>query len=206
MDKGLGNSIRVPKPFTFKMKLQSKCKTFLVKISFICMRKKVHFHPYHWLFIQPCFETGDWGNLEMVHLKWHVNCKQRQVSNTDGAYQGFWYFVRLRSCEIRVNPWNPEKITETRKIPRNSVKILSNTCLYNIFETYFSYRDYLLAVNFTKYNLSWNLVIEKCKQRPETTRRRLCCEKLGTSHDIKGFAIGSFLERIVVERANDDLC
>ena len=30
--------------------------------------------------------------------------------------------------------------------------------------------------------------------------------KLGTSHDVKGFAIGSFLERIVVERANDDLC
>ena len=35
----------------------------------------------------------------------------------------------------------------------------------------------------------------------ETTRRRLCCEKLGTSHDGKGFAIGSFLEHIVVERA-----
>ena len=35
---------------------------------------------------------------------------------------------------------------------------------------------------------------------------RLCCEKLGTSHDVKGFAINSFLERIVIERANDDLC
>ena len=32
------------------------------------------------------------------------------------------------------------------------------------------------------------------------------CEKLGTSYDVKGFAIGSFLERIVVETANDDLC
>ena len=31
-------------------------------------------------------------------------------------------------------------------------------------------------------------------------------EKLGTSHDVKGFAIGSVLECIVVERANDDLC
>ena len=30
--------------------------------------------------------------------------------------------------------------------------------------------------------------------------------KLGTSHDVNGFAIGSVLERIVVERANDDLC
>ena len=28
--------------------------------------------------------------------------------------------------------------------------------------------------------------------------------KLGTSHDVKGFAIGSLLERIVVERAKDD--
>ena len=45
-----------------------------------------------------------------------------------------------------------------------------------------------------------------CKQHPETTRHRLCCKKLGTSHDVKDFAIGSFLERIVVERGNDDLC
>ena len=55
-------------------------------------------------------------------------------------------------------------------------------------------------------NLFWNFVTETCKQRPETIRRRLCCEKLGTSHDVKGFAIGSFLEHIVVERANDNLC
>ena len=31
-------------------------------------------------------------------------------------------------------------------------------------------------------------------------------EKLDTSHDVIGFAIGSFLEHIVVERANYDLC
>ena len=55
-------------------------------------------------------------------------------------------------------------------------------------------------------NSCQNFVTETCKQRSETTRRRLCCEKLGTSHDVKGFAIGSFLERIVVERANDVLC
>ena len=41
--------------------------------------------------------------------------------------------------------------TKTRKIPQNSVEILSNTCLYNIFETYFSYRGYLLAVNLQIY-------------------------------------------------------
>ena len=76
----------------------------------------------------------------------------------------------------------------SREIPQNSVEILSNTCLYSNFET-----------------LCQNFITETCKQRSETTRRRLCCGKLGTSHDVKGFAIGSFLERIVVERANDDL-
>ena len=55
-------------------------------------------------------------------------------------------------------------------------------------------------------NLSWNFVTETCKQRPETTRRRLCCQRVGTSRDVEGFVIGSFLERIVVERANADLC
>ena len=40
----------------------------------------------------------------------------------------------------------------------------------------------------------------------KTTSRILHCKKLGTSEDVKGFAIGSFLEHIVVERANDDLC
>ena len=40
----------------------------------------------------------------------------------------------------------------------------------------------------------------------KTTSRILHCKKLGTSDDVKGFAIGSFLEHIVVERANDDLC
>ena len=43
------------------------------------------------------------------------------------------------------------KFTKTRKIARNSVKILSNTCLYNIFETYLSYWGYLLAVNLQIY-------------------------------------------------------
>ena len=44
------------------------------------------------------------------------------------------------------------------------------------------------------------------KQRLKTTRRKLCCKKLGTSRDVKSFVIGSCLERIVVERANDYLC
>ena len=52
-----------------------------------------------------------------------------------------------RSHEIQVNLRNPTKFTKSRKIPRNSVQILSNTCLYSNFETCLSYWGYLLAVN-----------------------------------------------------------
>ena len=31
-----------------------------------------------------------------------------------------------------------------------------------------------------------------CKQCPETTRQRLSCQKVGTSQDVEGFAIGHF--------------
>ena len=37
------------------------------------------------------------------------------------------------------------------------------------------------------------------EQLSKTTRCKLCCEKLGSSHDVKSFAIGSFLERFVVK-------
>ena len=39
-------------------------------------------------------------------------------------------------------------------------------------------------------------------QTSRNYQARLCCKKLGTSRNVKGFAIGSFLERIV-ERANN---
>ena len=64
---------------------------------------------------------------------------------------GYWYFARSRSREIQVNPQNPVKFTKTRKKTQNVVEILSNTCLYNIFETYFSCRGYLLAINLQIY-------------------------------------------------------
>ena len=104
--------------------------------------------------------------------------------------------MRLRSCK------NPAKFTKTYKILQNSVEILSNTCLYNKFETYLSYWGYLLSVNLPSYLEISSL---KVQTRSYNYRRRLCCEKLGTSHDVKGFAIGSFLEHIVGERPNDDL-
>ena len=49
------------------------------------------------------------------------------------------------------------KFTKTRKIPRNSVEILSNTCLYSNFETCLSYWGYLLAVNSQIYVKTWSL-------------------------------------------------
>ena len=53
-------------------------------------------------------------------------------------------------------------------------------------------------------------LLQTCKfifnKRPKPARWRLCCEKLGTSHDIKSFTIGSFVDGIVVERANNYLC
>ena len=65
--------------------------------------------------------------------------------------QSFWYFAQSPSREIQVNPRNPTEFTKTHKIPRNSVEILSNTCLYNISETYLSYWGCLLAVNLQIY-------------------------------------------------------
>ena len=69
----------------------------------------------------------------------------------------------------------------------------------HIFETYFSYRGYLLALYLQIY-------LETSSLKRANNVPNLPGVKLGTSHDLKGFAIGLFLKRIVVERANDDLC
>ena len=69
----------------------------------------------------------------------------------------------------------------------------------HIFETYFSYRGYLLAIYLQIYLGTSSL--KRANNVPN-----LQGVKLGTSHDLKGFAIGLFLEHLVVERANNDLC
>jgi len=108
--------------------------------------------------------------------------------------QSFWYFSQSRSREIQVNLQNPAKFS------RNLIKYMSVQHFWHLSQLLGLFTCCKLA------NLSRNFVTEMCKQHPKTTRGTLCCEKLGTSHDVKGFAIGSFLERVVVERANDDLC
>ena len=81
------------------------------------------------------------------------------------------------------------------EIPRNSREILPNTCRYNISETYLGYWGCLIAENLQIYLEASSPQCERC---PKITRRKLCCEKLGTGHDDNSFAIGSFLERFVV--------
>ena len=43
-------------------------------------------------------------------------------------------------------------------------------------------------------------ITEMSKQCPKTTRWRLCCKHLGTSHDVESFASGSFLECILLSK------
>ena len=58
------------------------------------------------------------------------------------------------------------------------------------------------AVNYHKLaNLSSNFIATTNEQRPKPTRRKLCCKKLGTSHNVNSFAIGSFFDRFVVRIA-----
>ena len=66
--------------------------------------------------------------------------------NDAAESQGFWHFAWSRSREIHKNVQN------------NLVEILSNTCLYNIFETYLNYWGYLLAVNLQIYLETSSLV------------------------------------------------
>ena len=42
---------------------------------------------------------------------------------------------------------DPRNSGKSTKIPRNSLEILSNTCRYNIFESYLGYRGCLIAEN-----------------------------------------------------------
>ena len=65
-------------------------------------------------------------------------------------------------------------------MPQNSLEILSNTCLYNIFETYPSYRGCLLAVNVQIYLET--LLMKQVNNVLKLPGIDYFCQKLGTSH------------------------
>ena len=125
-------------------------------------------------------------NWRNIVARWKFLVGSLYNVNDATQSQGFWYFAPLQSREIHKNTQN------TTKFGRNIINYMSVQHIWNFSQ--------LLGL-FTCRKL-----VNLSSRNSETTRRRLCCEKLGTSHDVKGFAIGSVLERIVVERANDDLC
>ena len=94
------------------------------------------------------------------------------------------YCTGLRIFRVVAEPRNSGKSANSYKIHKNLqntvkfgenlIKYMSVQHIWNLFQ---------LLVLFTcckRANLSWNFVTETCKQRPETTRSRLCCENLGT--------------------------
>ena len=91
-----------------------------------------------------------------------------------------------KSCEIHKN------VRNTAKFARNLIKYLSIQHIWNLSRLLGLFICQKLA------NLPWSFITTMRKQCSKITRCKLCCEKLGTSHDVKSFAIGSFLERFVV--------
>ena len=71
---------------------------------------------------------------------------------SSSQYQlGFCYLARSLSREFHEKPENPLKFTIMCQIPWNSREILSNTCWYNIFETYLGYWGRLIAESLQIY-------------------------------------------------------
>ena len=83
-----------------------------------------------------------------------------------------------------VKPRNPAKFG------RNLIKYMSVQHIWNLFQLLGLFTCRKLG------NLSWTFVTESCKKRPETTRPRLCCEKLGTSYE-SNHKIGRFFRKFV---------
>ena len=71
----------------------------------------------------------------------------------------------------------------TAKFGRNLIKYMSVQHIWTLSQLLELFTCRKLA------NLSWNLVTETWKQCPETTRYRFCCEKLGTSPDVKALPL-----------------
>lgn len=73
-----------------------------------------------------------------------------------------------------------------------------------VFENYLSYWGCLIAVNLQIYLET--LSPQRADNVPKLPGLNYVAKKLDTSHDVKNFAIGSFLECFVVRIVNDYLC
>jgi len=100
------------------------------------------------------------------------------------------------------NSGKPVKSREINKNMRNTAKFARNLIKYMLLQHIWNLFWLLGLFNCHKRaNLSWNFIATMNEQRPKPTRHKLCCKKLGTSHDVKSFAIGSFRELFVVKIA-----
>ena len=140
-----------------------------------------------------CLLTKNWRNM-VARCKFVVASLYLMLSD---AVHSIRVSDILRGCRAT-------KFTKTCEIPQNLLEILSNTCWYNIFKTYLSYWGCLIAVNLQIYLET--LSPQRADNVPKLPGLNYVAKKLGTSHDVKNFAVGSFLERFVVRIVNDYLC
>ena len=115
---------------------------------------------YRYLAWKPTLQLQNIFGVWLFEKVWEISCQQVRAWETWNCethnkvvrlgmpicikYTGFLIFCVVTEPQ---NSSKSAKFTKTRKIPPNSVEILSNTCLYNIFETHFSYWGYLIAIN-----------------------------------------------------------
>ena len=105
------------------------------------------------------------------------------MSMTQLIVRAFGFFAPSQNHKIYKNTQN------TAKFGGNLLKYISIQ------------QSYLKLFSAKLVNLSWNFVtktVQTTSRNFEITRRRLCCEKLGTSYDVKDFAIGSVQIRRVL--------
>ena len=99
----------------------------------------------------------NWRNM-VAKCKFLVASLYNVPVNDAAHCQGFWYFAPSQSREIHKNTQN------TAKFGRNPIKYMSVQHMWNF--------SHLLGLFICckLVNLSWNLVTETCKQRPETLK------------------------------------
>ena len=110
--------------------------------------------------LKPTLQLQNIFGVWLFEKAWEISCQQVRAWETWNCethnkvvrlgmpicikYTGFLIFCVVTEPQ---NSSKSAKFTKTWKIPPNSVEILSNTCLYNTFETHFSLWGYLNAVN-----------------------------------------------------------
>ena len=91
---------------------EARCTTFLVKISFICMRMKNDFHIKDWAPTLALKQRPE-KNLEMAYFAYFALCKGIQISESwkffpESRILGFGIRKTAHGFRNQTNDWNPE--------------------------------------------------------------------------------------------------